>query len=71
MKYNCVEMIHLEQDITQWRAVVNTDMNFWLPKNAIRCYSYTHLYTPTQLTKIWDWSPILVINQLNEEILVL
>ena len=31
MEYDEVNWIHLAQDRKKWRAVLNTEMNFWIP----------------------------------------
>jgi len=56
-------MIHLAQDITQWRAVVNTEMNLWLPKKKNR----------VNILRSWRkyGIEVLVINQRNSLTLVL
>ena len=37
-------MIHLAEDIAQWRAVVNTEMNFWIKKNTVNILSSWRKY---------------------------
>jgi hypothetical protein len=33
--WECVDWMHLAQDRNQWRAVVNTAINFWAPYKAV------------------------------------